>query len=249
MRYAFLLVLTACVDFSHGGGGTRGNQGTPDAAKVPADAAPDVAADGASLANPVVVQQASGSAAFDTAVITVSPTGAGHLLVIGATGSLDSQSVASVTDDAGASYVATGRANVNGGSAEIWFAPASNAGATQITVKFSNTSGGSVWMLEVAGSNPKTVIVAVHSNMPAGSLIAAPPVTTKGPNTLVFSVLEATGGTLAGLHTGNPFLMMPVMNGDSSAYAIAPTPGPYAAQWDNTGGTGACALSAAFSAL
>jgi hypothetical protein len=194
----------------------------------------------------VASSQVAGSGAQVT--VTVAPIQAGDLVIVGVI--MTTATVMTMSDDGpGDTYQPAGARGVStaGLATEIWYAPNATAGATHVIVGLNTGSGATVWVAEFSGVDPVSALDG-HAIVDNGSVSAqssAPAVSTSIPNEVVFSILNSAGTTTS-IASGSPFVALPVVVGDDSAYAIVATPGSYGAAWNMTGNGALCASTASF---
>jgi hypothetical protein len=203
---------------------------------------------GATFATPALVHVSSAASNNASLTVTIPPTEAGHFLIV-AVVSYNTDSVASVVDDAANAYTSAGARGVitAGGGTEIWFARNSQPHATQVVVTLSTRSGLEGWVAEFSGVDAGPIDTQVASDQSSGATVVAPIVTTSSANAVVVSVGAIVTGA-KGIHAGNPFVSLGIPNGDIASYYIAPVPGGYGAVFDETSSGLSCASSAAFPA-
>ncbi len=211
------------------------------------------AVDGAGT-RPELVQVSTGSAlSTSDATVGLAPTRAGGLIVIatlnfniGAT----AETVASITDDVQNDYVSAGaRARWNGdeGAVEIWYAAGSRPGATSVTIASAGVTSRVAWALELANMEqvvPLEAVGQIDDVPPVGGMPAAPVVAVTGPAVVVSLIM--VNGNVTEVVAGNPFSLLPAINGDGAAYAIVDAPGSYGAHLNAPGSGNYAAVTAAF---
>lgn len=236
------------------GGAAEGGGGGVDAGD--ASGGQDAGADG-SKAVPIFLQGVGGLVGANTTLsLALTPTQAGSLVVVGMGQSFGASApvVASVTDNApGGSntYVSANARSVHtndGNAAEIWYAKGGRAGATSVTITLTAVPQQITgWAMEFSGLSATDPLdaVAVASDQSSTSAVAAPNVNTSGPDEVVVSVAVVID-VVQGIVPGNPFVALPVQNGDDTAYFVARTPGTYGAVWKSPGAMTWCSSTAAF---
>jgi hypothetical protein len=218
-------------------------------AHAPSTDSPSSDDSGGTFATPALVHVSSGASNNASLTLTIPPTQAGHFLVV-AVVSYNTDTVASVVDDAANAYTAAAGARgviTAGGGTEIWFAANSQPDATQVVVTLSTLSGLEGWVAEFTGVDAGPIETKSANDQSSGETVVAPVVTTSSPNAIVVSVGAIVTGA-KGIHAGNPFVSMGIPNGDIASYYIAPAPGGYGAVFDETSSGLSCASSAAFPA-
>lgn len=143
----------------------------------------------------------------NTAVITVTSTGAGNLIVIG-TANSDNRTINSITDGTTSFTQASGAAGNNGSfRADLWYLLSSNSGKTTFTVTFSgNSTTKSLFFWEVSGTGAATFDIAQRVNNGVGdsNLNTGATVTSAGPSFIAACV--CSNGTITSSPTaGNEF--------------------------------------------
>lgn len=181
--------------------------------------------------------------------VSIAASGAAHLIVVAV--ETNASAVASVTDDAGNTYVpiAESRAAVAAGSfgVELWYAASSNAGATTISATADVIYAMAAW--EVAGirtTNPLDTASKLDDQPPTTTPLGAS-ITTSADGEFVVSVVIVSN-EISGLTAGSPFTNDHRAFGNGWAHltsAAAPA-GTYQARWDQPDGGSSCAASAAF---
>ena len=196
-----------------------------------------------------IVNSASNSGSITS--LTIPATGTGNLIVVALMFN-GGTSVASVSDDAGNTYISTGaRAVVGIASTEIWYAASSKPGATLITPTFAGSPTHveiTVW--EVSGISVSALDVA---NTATGNLTLndtpGPAVTTTQAGDFVVSILFAIDTDLSGISSGNEFTNDFTTDGNGWAHITsnsAPA-GSHQASWYTPTPKGIyCASTAAF---
>src|SRR5580698_4093851 len=193
----------------------------------------------------VHVTSCGGPAPFPATTCPIPSTGSGNLLVVGwaSTGGAGATTIASITDNAGNSYLEAGAAravdsNMND-MGDVWYAKNSVPGATVITVT-PNPSGASgtavIWEFSGLDTNAPLAQTAVLNSQPATTTPSGAPVTTATSNQLVVSI-GWVQGNVAGILSGNLFANDSTATGDGWAHYVASSPGTYSAQWNSDLGT------------
>ena len=193
----------------------------------------------------VHVTSCGGPAPFPATTCAIPATGSGNLLVVGwaSTSGAGATTIASITDNAGNSYLEAGAAravdsNMND-MGDVWYAKNSLSGATVITVT-PNPSGASgtavIW--EFSGLDPNAPLsqTAVLNSQPATTTPSGAPATTAVSNQLVVSI-GWLQGTVTGILSGSVFANDSTATGDGWAHYVASSPGTYSAQWNSDLGT------------
>ncbi len=208
------------------------------------DAGPDVAPDamdGGAVTAPVfVASNQDGTPNTATSFpISISTTGAGHMLVVTVTQESGiSAIITGISDDASNVYTNASQRSVDSNcwnTAEIWYAANVQAGAHTVTVTMSAAVAFEVWVAEFSGVTALDTGATANSQ-PTGATIAAPVVSPSVANALIVSVATSCG-TISAVHAGNPFVGLPIVNGEDTAYYVAPNKSSYGAVWDYSGGT------------
>jgi hypothetical protein len=205
--------------------------------------------DAAQAPPPTYVQSAQGLTGSSPLRLQLAPTQAGNAIIVAAITDA-SDNVVTVVDDspAGTGYVSVNqRAQYGTASAtEIWVARNIGAGATHVTITTAGGGGIEGWAVEFSGLNVTAPfdLGATISNQPDTSPIVAPPVRPSSPRALVVSV-AVTANAITGIQTDNPFIALPIVNGDDAAFFVTTTTGSYGASWTSSPG-GWCASTAAF---
>lgn len=204
---------------------------------------------GGGLSSLVQFVQFTETANTTTAVITVTSTGAGNLIVIGAMNS-DNRNVSSISD--GTSNF-TQAANAAGGSgaikSDIWYLLSSNAGKTTFTVTFSGTSttkGISFW--EISGTGAAVFDVGNRVNNGVGATTESGPALTVVSPSFIAAIINTNGTITASPAAGNSFTSGGGINsfGDGSVSLITGSVGPHTPQWTDSGSTTFASSAAAF---
>ncbi len=217
----------------------------------------DAAVADATVARPELVQvRTADDANVNASTVNLAPTRAGGLIVIATLShniGSTSEVVAGITDDAQNSYVFAGaRASWNGddGVVEIWYAPNARPGASIVRIASTGLTTRVAWALELMNMEPTAPLVAVgqlDDQASTGSTPAAPVVGAPGGAVVVSLVM--VNGTVTQVAAGNPFSLLPVINGDAAAYAIVDAPGSYGAVLEAPGSGNYGAVTAAFRGL
>lgn len=209
----------------------------------------------AAVARPEVVQVRTANNADGTAItVNLDPTRAGGLIVIatlcfniGAT----FQPVLSVVDDVQNTYVSSGalaRWNGDDGAVELWYAANARPGASLVRVASTGTTSRVAWALELANIAPTSPLESAVALEHLGQAMPfAPDVSASGSAAVVSLIM--INGTITQVAAGNPFVLLPVINGDAAAYAIVDAPGTYGAVVDAPGSSSYAAITAAFRGL
>jgi len=183
--------------------------------------------------------------------LTIPSTGSGHLIAVGLMFNKGA-SVASVTDNAGNSYVSAGARAVKGTAVtEIWYAVNSKAGATVLTPRFSGSpTHVEVTEWEVSGllnSTPDKTSIATGTvtvdNTPG------PAVTTKQPGDFIVSIMFAPTTNFTSISSGNAFTDDFTTDGNGWAHITSngAAAGTYQASWYTTAPSGGyCGSTVAF---
>jgi hypothetical protein len=175
--------------------------------------------------------------------ITISPTAAGDLLVVGTVANAVSVNVTNIIDNAsgGSNTYVTAGAKATDTSAyatELWYAKDIKAGATTVTVYFDSGSVGVVvWEFSGVDTSSPLDTTSTKSNATASTTPFGPTATSTLPGELLVSALTVTY-SVTGIHSGNAFTNDSLLCGDGFAHLVATSTGAYAAQWDqDTAGT------------
>jgi hypothetical protein len=181
--------------------------------------------------------------------VSISASGAARLIVVAV--ETNASAVASVTDDAGTTYVpiAESRAVEAAESfgIELWYAASSNAGATTISAVADVIYAMAAW--EVAGirtTNPLDTASKLDNQLPTTNPVGAS-LRTSADGEFVVSV-AIVSNEISGLTAGSPFTNDHTAFGNGWAHltsASAPA-GTYQARWDQPERGSSCAASAAF---
>jgi hypothetical protein len=208
----------------------------------------DAPASDAAIGTPALVHVSTTASSNASATVSIPPTQAGHFILV-AVVSYNTDSVASVVDDAMNPYTSAGAHGIitAGGGTEIWFARNSLPDATQVTVTLSATMGLECWVAEFSGVDAGPVDAGAANDQSSGATVVAPMVTTTSSNAVVVSVGAIVTGA-KGIDARSPFVSLGIPNGDIASYYIAPVPGGYGAVFDETSSGLSCASSAAFPA-
>jgi hypothetical protein len=139
--------------------------------------------------------------------LTIPATGSGNLIAIALMFN-GTTSVASMTDNAGNTYVSAGAHSVRGIlSTEVWYAVNSKSGATSVTPTFVGSPTHvemSEW--EVSGlSTPALDAVNTATGSVTSNNTAGPAVTTSQAGDFVVSVFFANQANITGMSSGNSF--------------------------------------------
>lgn len=128
-----------------------------------------------------------------SAVISLSGTGAGNLVVVHVYMGSTTQTVSSITDDAGNTYVVGSRQNASGGthSATQGYGVQTSGGATTITVNFSGSVSHEVGADEFSGGATSNVAVfdETLSAANSGTALAVATLTPTQAGNLVVATL------------------------------------------------------------
>lgn len=196
----------------------------------------------ASTASFALVQKSSSSASSMSSMIAIPKTANGDLVVVGVAQESDTTStVATITDDAGNSYVSTNQRSVDAScnnTTEIWYATNVVADASTVHITMSAAVTIEVWVAEFAGPSGTAPLDtgAIANTQPNGPTIAAPVVTPSSPDALVIST-AASCGAISAIQPGNPFTALAILNGENTAYYVAHAAGTYGAVWSYSGGS------------
>jgi hypothetical protein len=152
--------------------------------------------------------------------LTIPATGTGNLIAVGLMFN-GGTSVATVSDNAGNSYVSAGaKAAVGNFSTEMWYAVNSKPGATVVTPTFADSlTHVEITVWEVSGISTSAPDV---TNTSSGSTTLnntpGPAVTTTQANDFILSILFAVDATLSGISSGNEFTNDFTTNGNGWAH-------------------------------
>lgn len=145
-----------------------------------------------------------------TTAITVTSTGAGHLLALTfvGEGATQIQSIVSVTDNQSNSWalVPSSRLNFNGTffDSEIWYANVATAGVTTVTVtiKDSIASGDCIiGFIEISGAATSGVIETAQVAQNAGSPPLGPALTTASAGSILLATCFPTSTGASGVNS------------------------------------------------
>jgi hypothetical protein len=183
--------------------------------------------------------------------LTIPATGTGNLIAVGLMFN-GRTSVATISDDAGNSYVSAGAKAVIGvASTEIWYAVNSKPGATVVTPTFGDSPTHveiTVW--EVSGISTSALDV---TNTSSGDLTLnntpGPAVTTTQADDFILSILFAIDTKITGISSGNEFTNDFTTDGNGWAHITSNSvpAGTYQASWFTPAPQGIyCASTVAF---
>lgn len=196
-----------------------------------------------------IVNKASNAGAITS--LTIPATGTGHLLAVAVIFN-GTTSVASISDNAGNTYVSAGaRCAYGAGSLEIWYAENSVAGATTITPAFVGTpTVVQITAWEVSGvlSMPLDA-TATSSGQITLNNTPGPAVTTTLAGDFVISVLLALDANFTSISSGNEFTndFKTYGNGWAHITSNSASAGTQQASWYTASPSGAyCASTVAF---
>lgn len=145
-----------------------------------------------------------------TVAVTVTSTTA-NLIVVGAAKSADSDTIASVTDNIGNTYLqaTTARGQFGSATTDIWYCLNAAPGVTSITIHFgaTSTSNKQVEADEVSGFLSPAFDLANHSaGTGASNLITGATITTTSTNGFILAIaLDGTGTIDQNPNGGNEF--------------------------------------------
>ncbi len=187
--------------------------------------------------------------------VSLQPSRPGSLIAVGIDGS-PSDSVASVVDDAGSSFVpipGARAARVNGGAIDVWYAAGTSGGATSVTVNMlSGGNPGAIVVWEAANlraSGALDTALSMSSGTALSSLVVSgPEIVTTNPGEFVISI-ALVAGAVTRSDPGNEFANDAMPEGDGWAHLanLAAPAGPHQAVWDlDSTGTFATAAVAFF---
>lgn len=207
------------------------------------------------VARPELVQtMTANNTGAASLMVNLAPTRAGGLIVIATLCyniSATAEPVLSIADDVQNNYVSAGALapwNGDDGAVEIWYAAGARPGASSVTISSTGVTSRVVWALELANIAPMAPLEsAMQLEDPGGSMPAAPVVGASGRAAVVS--LFMVNGTITQIAAGNPFVLLPVLNGDAAAYAVVDAPGAYGAVVDAPGSGSYSAVTAAFRGL
>jgi hypothetical protein len=191
------------------------------------------------------------STAGSTTSLTIPATGTGNLIAVALMFN-GNTSVASVSDNAGNTYVSAGaRCARNNNSVEIWYAQNSLAGATAITPSFVGsptsveiTSWEASGVLAVAPDATNTASGNITLNNTPGAAV-----TTSQTGDFIVSVMIALNASLSAISSGNEFTNDFKTNGNGWAHITSnsSSTGTHQASWYTANPSGAyCASTVAF---
>jgi len=153
--------------------------------------------------------------------------------------------VASMTDDAPGdagpanTYVSANQtAWINCGAASdtyhnVWYARMVRGGARRVTATISSGSTvqyPAMWVLDFSGVGTFDRGGTI-STQSAASLITSPQLSSTSEQAVIVST-GISCRNVVGVHSGNPFMLLPVLAGNAVGYHIAPKPGVYGALFD-----------------
>ena len=189
-----------------------------------------------------LVNVTSCSGTFPATACTIPATGSGHLIVVAWNGDI-ANTMSSVTDNAGNTYVEAGAArSVDAAEADcndIWYAKNSAAGATSIVITPSASDTGAVVIWEFSGVDVNAPLdqTAVLNSQAATATPSGAPVTITAPNEVVVSIADVAFH-VTGIDSGNPFVSDSTIYGNGWAHYITSVTGTYSSQWNqSTSGT------------
>lgn len=209
----------------------------------------EVPVDAAGHAIPTLVSSGSGVSDMTTTIaVTVAGLSAesGHMLVAAILSYTGTVTVASVLDDANNTYVsANARAMSDDGASEIWYVASSIGAVTNIKVMFDGITGGAVWFAEFSGVASSSPLDGVGEGTGgAQTTVKGPTVETSAANDLVVTVVEISSGGVDSVDP--PYVDLPNISGDDTAYGIAPFAGTNGVTWTAEGTGETVASTAAF---
>jgi hypothetical protein len=187
-----------------------------------------------------------------TGSVSMMPSGAGHLIVVGVeTDDIGgSMPVQSVTDNAGNVYsLAPGsrsKESTEALSAEIWYTSNSKAGATQVTATGPIVVAVAIW--EVDDIDMTAPVTATKlDEQPSSSTPLGARITTASNGEFVVSI-AIVSNDVVGIASGNAFTNDHNVFGNGWAHLTDPASpaGVYQAQWSQPATGVSCASSAAF---
>ncbi|MBV8757597.1 MAG: hypothetical protein JO257_09990 [Deltaproteobacteria bacterium] len=192
------------------------------------------------------------TASSTTPNVTVSPTGAGHLIIVAVQFQPgNGGGVQLVTDSAGGMYTAVpGSSASNAGAnlaVQLWYLADSHAGAMSIAASSATFRGVAIW--EVAGmrtTNPIDVAAIRNDGTSSTTPNGAPVTTTAAGDFIVSAAIVANNVT--GTVAGNEFTNDALPNGNGFAHLTAPRAptGLHQARWDQPMAGVYCSSTAAF---
>jgi hypothetical protein len=171
---------------------------------------------------------------------TIAPAKAGSFIAVAVTYSNTNHEVLSVIDNAPTgsnTYVSANLKSRSGScqASEIWFARNVRPLATLVSVVMSDTSGSqNVWAMEASGLAPTG---GLDKGLPGngGSTTVVTTQTVQATGAPAFFVAAVGScGFLNTIVAGNPFIALPLENGNAAAYHIATTVGPFGPAFNNT---------------
>jgi len=182
--------------------------------------------------------------------LTIPATGAGNLIAVAIMFN-GTTSVASVSDNAGNSYVSAGARSALGTlSVEVWYAVNSIAGATVVTPAFNSPPthvGITTW--EVSGISTARPDAMNTGIGPVVANTLGPAVTTSQSGDFIVSVMYAPAGNFSGMSGGNEFTDDFTTNGNGWAHitSTSAAAGTHQASWFSAAPNGRyCASTVAF---
>ena len=183
--------------------------------------------------------------------LTIPATGTGNLIAVGLMFN-GGTSVATVSDNAGNSYVSAGaRATVASGSTEVWYAVNSKPGATVVTPTFADPlTHVEITVWEVSGISTSAPDV---TNISSGTVTLndtpGPALITAHAGDFIVSILFAVDTNFSGVSTGNEFTNDFTTDGNGWAHITSNSvpAGTHQASWFTSTPQGVyCASTVAF---
>jgi hypothetical protein len=196
---------------------------------------------------PAFLQSGVANLKASTVPTTIGPTKPGNLIAVAiAIEEHDLGAVSGITDNApGGSneYVSAKQKSIDlpcNDASEIWYAKNVRPGATIVTVAITGAPPPEteVWVMEFSGLSRTAPLEggAVATNPASVTTVTAPSVATSAQHSVVISTACACDA-ITSIKAGTPFLALPILVGENTAYYIASQPGSYGAVWTSTPGS------------
>jgi hypothetical protein len=204
-----------------------------------ADATADEGSTGAPTVITVVQTSQTDSPDPTTSLsIPLSPTQSGDFVAVLATYAGPTLTIAGITDDAPGGSSTYQSANIRSSApacqaTEIWYARNVQAGATSVSVAMSAGASMYVWVLEASGLGASGGVDIDTTGSGATTTITVPPVSPTGVPALLLAAVGSCGSA-GNLVPGNPFVALPIQQGNTAAYYIATSMGSWGPVFDNT---------------
>lgn len=185
----------------------------------------------------------------NTGSLAIAATGSKHLIVVGVE-TLLADTVTSVTDNAGNTYVAVPKRAVStvvNVGLEIWYSAGAKAGATTITVTSNSTRAIVAWeFTNIKTTGPLDNGTKVDNQAASTTPLGASIVTAQDRELVIATIIVQN--QVSGIHANSAFTNDQTALGNGWAHLTsnnAPA-GTYQAQWDQPTTGASCAVSAAF---